>query len=209
MWTRGAVPRRVHQYMLKELTLELIMAIDKEEFKKYILEGKTIKELQLIYNCSRTSITEMKKKFDLVGLSPNSKIRDVSTEVKVCNECKIEYPINNFYSNGYTTTGKQKFKSKCKSCETNSIRDRFSDLIKDYLSTKNIEYSCVKCNYTNVIGSLDFHHIDPNSKKFEISTVSRSISVDRFIEEVIPELDKCELLCPNCHRLEHIFMGST
>ncbi len=185
------------------------MAIDIEEFKKYILEGKTIKELQIIYNCSRTSITEMKKKFGFVGLSPNSKIRDISAGLKTCNECNVEYPISNFHSNGYTPLGKQKFKSKCKSCSTDLIRDHFSGLIMDYLSSKGIEYSCIKCNYTNVIGSLDFHHIDPNCKSFEISTVSRTISVDRFIEEVIPELDKCELLCPNCHRLEHIFMGST
>ncbi len=182
------------------------MVVDKEEFKQYILSGKTIKELQEIYNCSRTSITELKKKFGYVGLSPNSKKLDRESGEKICNSCNSLLPLSEYYTNGYTTTGKTKYKSKCKVCETLSIKDRFYNLIQEYLDISGRTYSCSKCNYSNIFGSLDFHHTESN-KEFEISSVSKNISQDRFIEEVVPELNKCIILCPNCHRLEHILMG--
>lgn len=93
------------------------MVVDKEEFKTYILDGRTIKELQTIYNCSRTSITELKKKFGYVGLSPNSKKLDRALGEKQCNTCQKTLPLKEFYTNGKTPMGAMKYKPSCGSCE--------------------------------------------------------------------------------------------
>lgn len=57
---------------------------------------------------------------------------------------------------------------------------------------------CKKCGYNKFIGSLDFHHIEPEHKDFIISH-----SFTSFNNLHKKELDKCILLCSNCHRIEH------
>jgi hypothetical protein len=57
---------------------------------------------------------------------------------------------------------------------------------------------CFKCGYNKSIAALDFHHKDPSEKDFQISSGKY-----RRWELIRPELDKCVLLCANCHREVH------
>lgn len=52
---------------------------------------------------------------------------------------------------------------------------------------------CVKCGYNKSISVLQFHHTDPSKKDFTIS--GKSWSFERLKKEV----DKCILVCANCH----------
>jgi hypothetical protein len=58
---------------------------------------------------------------------------------------------------------------------------------------------CSKCSYDQNIAALEFHHLDNNYKKFELSVKSMS----RPKEEIEEELSKCILLCSNCHKELH------
>ena len=49
------------------------------------------------------------------------------------------------------------------------------------------------------IEALEFHHLNPNEKDFIIS--DRNLILDWNI--IKKELDKCELVCANCHREIH------
>lgn len=69
----------------------------------------------------------------------------------------------------------------------------------------SIEYKggkCHVCGYSKCVGALEFHHIEPEYKKFAISSTSGNIS-ERVLKK---ELDKCVLLCSNCHREVHADM---
>lgn len=57
---------------------------------------------------------------------------------------------------------------------------------------------CNECGYSKSLKALDFHHIEPSHKDFVIS--SRK---DSTFDAIKSELDKCILLCSNCHREEH------
>lgn len=175
--------------------------INKEEITRLILEGKTIPELQEYYKCSRTTITQFKKDNGLVGLSPNSKKLNRELGEKECTTCKQVLPLTRFYSNGKTQTGKTKYKPSCITCENLDRKNKFKDFIYEYLDTKNKKYCCERCGITGIFGSLDFHHVDPKTKLFNIG--NNMIFSDSMIEE----LEKCILLCPNCHRQEHLLMG--
>jgi 5-methylcytosine-specific restriction endonuclease McrA len=59
--------------------------------------------------------------------------------------------------------------------------------------------SCQICGYTKSKRALSFHHIDPKKKDFGIST--RGFT--RSWEKTRNELDKCILLCMNCHMEIH------
>ena len=73
-----------------------------------------------------------------------------------------------------------------------------SNDIKKFL----VEYKggkCEKCGYHKCIQALEFHHRNPEEKKFALSKISPSIS----LTELAAEVDKCILLCANCHRELH------
>ncbi len=51
---------------------------------------------------------------------------------------------------------------------------------------------------TPFVSVYDFHHSNPNEKEFRISQRLR-----RSWKELKKELDKCKLVCANCHRIIH------
>lgn len=68
------------------------------------------------------------------------------------------------------------------------------------MKLRAIEYKggkCQVCGYSKSAASLTFHHRDPSQKDFTIS--GRVVGW----EKMQPELDKCDLLCMNCHGEEH------
>lgn len=67
---------------------------------------------------------------------------------------------------------------------------------------KAVEYlggKCQICSYNKSPFVLEFHHKDPSQKDFGISSKSAW-----GFERIKCELDKCALLCPNCHREVHL-----
>lgn len=57
---------------------------------------------------------------------------------------------------------------------------------------------CQRCGYNKCNRALEFHHIDPSKKDFGISK-----NINRNIEDLKREVDKCILLCSNCHAEVH------
>ena len=59
---------------------------------------------------------------------------------------------------------------------------------------------CEICKYDVCPSSLVFHHLESSKKEFKISDI-------RYIhnmETIINELNKCQILCQNCHQEHHI-----
>jgi hypothetical protein len=77
---------------------------------------------------------------------------------------------------------------------TNIRRRRLKKLMVNYKGGK-----CYFCGYSKYVGALDFHHIEPATKKF-------SLSMDQMYRSwnlTLKELDKCVIICANCHRELH------
>lgn len=60
------------------------------------------------------------------------------------------------------------------------------------------EFKCKHCGYDKYLGALEFHHKDPSQKERMIGRM-RNYSEVRLRAEV----EKCIVLCSNCHREEH------
>lgn len=58
---------------------------------------------------------------------------------------------------------------------------------------------CMICNYDRCLEALDFHHLDPSKKGFGLSEKG----ITRSWEKIRVEIDKCILICANCHREIH------
>jgi hypothetical protein len=84
----------------------------------------------------------------------------------------------------------------CKSCRLKTSSERRRNLKKiaiEYLGGK-----CVDCGESRDIPAIyDFHHLDPNKKDFSIGKQAKKF------DSVKSELDKCVLVCANCHRIRH------
>lgn len=59
---------------------------------------------------------------------------------------------------------------------------------------------CSRCGYDKNIAALEFHHINPDDKFFQLD--ARHLS-NTNMEKIMDEVKKCILLCANCHREEH------
>lgn len=59
---------------------------------------------------------------------------------------------------------------------------------------------CEKCGYNKNIAALQFHHKNPEEKEMKLDI--RMIS-SKSMETLYKEVDKCMLLCANCHAEIH------
>tara|TARA_R110000764_G_C10728596_1_gene349116 strand:+ start:95 stop:469 length:375 start_codon:yes stop_codon:yes gene_type:complete len=78
---------------------------------------------------------------------------------------------------------------------------------RDARSLEIFEYKGGACNHCSIreldyLGMYDYHHIDPATKLYQVSNILHG-PMDR----VYAEVDKCLLLCANCHRKEHITLN--
>lgn len=119
----------------------------------------------------------------------------MAEERKKCGSCGETKSMSDFYNR----RGKRKKEkgSYCKMCECGRNKKRlarFKRLCLEYKGGK-----CVRCGYDKCSGALVFHHRDPSEKGFYIS----GKSLCKLYDAVKKELDKCDLLCANCHAEVH------
>lgn len=113
-----------------------------------------------------------------------------------CTQCNSNKHYTQFrvYKSG-------KRRKICRLCENISRKKlRTSKLspqqkyIYDYLLINR----CIFCGFSNPV-CLDFHHVNPKTKSYEISQMVKD---GYTIDEIKLEINKCVVLCSNCHRLE-------
>lgn len=116
--------------------------------------------------------------------------------MKKCGRCKQEKELTEFYSKG----DRKDVSCYCKECLRKNALIRmkvFKEQCVEYKGGK-----CEMCGYDYSHAALDFHHKDPTEKEFTIAKAK----LKNFItheKEIKKELDKCILLCANCHREAH------
>ena len=189
-----------------ELMKELIMEADinnEGQFTEFVLNGKTVKDLEVFYNCSRSKIYSYKRKYDLIGKTPNSHRQETEDGLKTCKSCKTEKPLMDFYSNGRLSSGMRKYKPNCKVCEIEKNSINKQKKIETIINEHGREYKCELCGYDTNYAALEFHHIDTTTKDFSKGDISQTASLDNIRTMLKYELPKCAILCANCHREFH------
>ena len=56
------------------------------------------------------------------------------------------------------------------------------------------------CGYNKCLSALVFHHKDPSTKEFNLSKFARN---NKITYELLRELEKCIMICANCHAEVH------
>lgn len=132
---------------------------------------------------------------------------------KICTKCKVLQPLENFCFRKKTKDGRS---WHCKNCRNKWFKEFYSKNKERHIKNVGIrnirvreesqliinkmkeQYGCLFCSESTPI-CLDFHHINPEDKKYEVSTL---VSAGNMIK-VYEEISKCILICSNCHRKLH------
>lgn len=115
-------------------------------------------------------------------------------EEKICILCKAKFIANNIQ------------RLYCYECSPSGLNP--TDALrykKRKVKSMLIHYKggkCSKCGYNRCQGALQFHHLNPEEKEFTLSQVNLN-DTDFSFENLQKEVDKCVLLCANCHFEEH------
>lgn len=117
-------------------------------------------------------------------------------ETKQCRYCKNFFPEDAF-GVARTTPTKVYRRRKCRDC----YRDTKNILIERYfrwINERKVEKGCKRCGVKDA-RVLDFHHINEKDKLFSVGGFRRAVG----FEQIQKEVEKCEVVCANCHRILH------
>ena len=164
----------------------------KEKLQDYISKDYSSYDIARAEKKGQTTIRYWLKKHNL---NTEGNIRDQKL-IKginnfICCYCKEYKPTDKFYKKTKNT-----HQSYCKDCFNKYTKQRWKNR-----KLKAIEYKggkCSSCGYNKCPDVLEFHHKDPKQKEFDWKKL-RQMSWDK----VTNELDKCDILCSNCHRERH------
>jgi hypothetical protein len=71
---------------------------------------------------------------------------------------------------------------------------------REYILQYLLLHPCIRCGEKDPV-VLSFHHINPKEKRASISDMVSKLFLG--LNAVIKEINKCEILCANCHVREH------
>jgi len=165
--------------------------MEKDFLIECINKGMSSSEISTLSGKGKTTIKYWLDKFELKTnyKSIRNKKPTEYGDTKYCPRCEKNKTINEFYDKRNKVGGS----GYCKQCTNEESGERARKL-----KQQCVEYmggSCVKCSYNKCNAALQFHHLDPSKKDFSIS----KLRTNSFNDKIKNELDKCILVCSNCH----------
>ena len=171
--------------------------MDRELLVSLIEEGMSIRELSTYFNKGQSTIRYWLLKF---GLKTKNKSftqgynypKRVSKDNQYCCSCNVKLTDENAYNRKIRNI----YSSYCKDCHCKNTLNRRRNFKQNCVDYKG--GSCQKCGYNKDLTALEFHHLNPEEKEMLLSKM-----MNKPWELTKKELDKCVVLCSNCHREEH------
>ena len=121
---------------------------------------------------------------------------------KKCYVCKKSLPLVCFSKNRSRYDG---LANRCKQCDKEKkkpYRKQWARDAKNRLLAMTDEIKqqqgCAYCKEKDVV-CLDFHHTETNKD----ASVGNLINQRNSLASIIAEIQKCEVVCSNCHRKLH------
>ena len=98
------------------------------------------------------------------------------------------------------TKGKRVKKLKEEYRTSNFYRIRRRNELKRYFDKMKLEKGCYICGYNKCAKALHWHHRNP---KVKVKVISKMISAPMSFEKILKEVEKCNIICANCHAELH------
>lgn len=163
--------------------------IEKIKLKELVDRGLSTYKIAKEISCSPTNVRHYLKKYKLKTKSLSFWTKDRKCVCTICGETD--------QSKFYKRKKRKGFYTYCSNC----LRKR---QIENNRKNKllSIEYKggkCIRCGYKKCPAALAFHHRNPEEKNLDWKRMRNYAD----FEKLKVELDKCDLVCNNCHTEIH------
>jgi hypothetical protein len=129
-----------------------------------------------------------------------------------CRGCQKVKPLSDFNKNKTCSKGRTRTCKECASSKRSSWYNANRRRRQEAANKRNQERKrlvvehfgdkCADCGVTYPQCVYEFHHLDPNEKD-----VNPSKALGWSEDRMWRELDKCIMLCSNCHKIRHFGLG--
>ena len=161
--------------------------LDRETLEGLVQEGRSIREIAAELGLSATGVRHWLAKYHL-KTQPSRYVRGPEKPSAMLRECA---------RHGWTAfvgTGRDGH-LRCGRCNAEAVVAR-RRRVKEIL-VQEFGGACLLCGFAEYAGALQFHHVDPTTKAFQLG--GRGLT--RSLEALRREARKCVLLCANCHAM--------
>lgn len=165
----------------------------------HLLGTDTDEKIAVIVGCTDCNIRFRRKKLGVPPAKyPTWSLEDESllnSGLARCTECGEIKSLSDYYreKDQRRRTGTRR---TCKRCDRQRARKQWEDTKRAYIDS--LGGKCQYCGYDKCLSPMQFHHVE-DDKEFMISR-KRSLRNKTII---MAELNKCCLLCSNCHDSFH------
>jgi transposase len=163
--------------------------LDRDELEMMVASGASIADMAEAVERSKGTVRHWLREYGLKTSA--AKLREENRHLSaaageiVMRECR-HHGLTEFKRrspSGY----------RCLKCRSDAVTER-RRRVKQIL-VREAGGACSICGYHRCIAALEFHHLDPGSKRFSLS--HRGLA--RSIARARAEASRCVLLCANCH----------
>jgi hypothetical protein len=163
------------------------MNLNLNKLSNLLDRGLSIRKIAKICNKGYSTIRYWMKKYNL---KPQYNLKIIYTNNQhLCKSCNTTKSPSHFYTR---KNRNNKCMNICKKCYMNKYYDK--DFKYNFINYKGT--CCEICLKTfEVVDIYDFHHKNPLEKEFNLSRYRGK----QLTSKVKYEIDKCHLLCRNCH----------
>lgn len=179
-------------YWLKKHGLEAAKAekhaakggVAKEDLERFLAAGLSLREIARRMDRSLATIRHWMRKYELKAPPHRHEgPRDGSRETRL--NCRRHGRTD------FVLEGRGSY--RCKQCRVERVSRRRRNVKR--ILVEEAGGKCLICGYDRCEQVLQFHHLDPSKKEFDLGR----IGVTRSLASARTEARKCVLLCGNCH----------
>lgn len=173
--------------------------MNKEELENLLNEGKSTYEIAaMIGHKSNSTVRMLMKRYGLKSKAKAGQKTTRNSSVDVdgklqCVRCRESFTADNFIKR---KDRDNTYHSYCKACMNKDVSGRYVNLKSKLI--KIMGDKCSRCDKSYSLSVYSFHHTEPEHKDFNLGDKRYN-----SVESVMKELDKCILVCQNCHAEIH------
>jgi len=182
-------------YWLKKYGLVAVQAekhaakgeVAREDLERFLAAGLSLREIAGQMDRSLATIRHWICKYGL-ETERSARLRESS---EACREGLKRADLRCPKHGLSTFVARADGRFRCGRCRAEAVTKRRRSLKR--ILVEEAGGRCTLCGYSRCDRALEFHHIDPKAKRFQITSHTRSLAKLRA------EASKCVLLCSNCH----------
>lgn len=166
--------------------------LTRQRLEALVAEGKTIAAIAEEVGLSKATVRHWLGRYGLRTLNTRGRrTRSAFLEAKAEDRREVVESCPRHGMTAFVLDGRGYY--RCRRCRAEAVSRRRRKM--KAILVAEAGGTCRLCGYAGSMGALEFHHLDPSEKRFELNAKGVALS----IETLRVEARKCVLLCSNCH----------